>query len=609
MAISEQEVEAQEQYQDQQFEEEAIGLTTTVVTPEAVKAMQPDAEEHTYPLHGRPLYLAIGGLMLSMLVSALDQTIVGTAMPRIISELKGFELISWVSTAYLLTSTAGIPILGKLSDIFGRKYVIMFGIAVFTIGSALCGISQDINQLIYFRALQGIGAGAMQAVIFTVIGDLFSPAERARWGGLFFATFGLASVIGPAVGGFLTDGPGWRWCFYVNIPLEILSFIGIYFTIPGTLGRTRKVGGSLVNELRRIDFGGAFFSLVFIIPLLLALVWGGNTYAWGSWQIIGSFILSAIGLAAFIFSETRASEPVLPLDLFKNDVFAVSTLLGLLTGAAMFGIIFYTPWFVQGVIGANAGSSGAILTPLMISMVIGSIIIGQIISRIGRYKIFVLLGTLTLALGAFLLSGMGIGTDEWVVTFNMIIVGIGIGLFMSVINLAAQNSLPMNRLASGTSALTFVRSIGATIGLTVISTVVISGFNGYWQSHISPDTVNKVQQGITAMATKLNLTAAQVKQFSDNIFSPTSLTDPTFRQQSQLALNAIVGPSAAQDIHQTLIQALLTAVQSSFYVGMGLGIVLFIIGLFLREVPLRTRPRSAGSKQAETSQPLIEPSL
>ncbi len=596
MAIKEQELH-------EELEQEASNVSTPVTaTPTMLKE-----ETQQSPLHGRALYAAIAGLMLSMLVSALDQTIVGTAMPRIISDLKGFELISWVTTAYLLTSTASIPILGKLSDIFGRKYILMFGIGIFTVGSALCGASQDINQLIFFRALQGIGSGALLAVIFTIVGDLFSPAERARWQGLFFATFGLASVIGPSVGGWLTDGPGWRWCFYVNIPLELLSIVAVYFTIPASLGRSRK-HDNLSGELRRIDFAGSFFSLLFVVPLLLGLVWGGQTYPWGSWQVIGSFIIAAIGLVGFIFAETRAKEPILPLELFKNKVFTVATLLGLLSGAAMFGIILYTPWFVQGVIGANASSSGAVLTPLMLTLVFGSVVVGQIIARIGRYKMFVIAGTAILVIGGVLLAGMGVDTHEWTVTLNIIVVGLGLGLYMPVINLAAQNSLPMNRLASGTSAITFIRSIGQTIGAAIMGTIVTSSFTSYAQSHISTDTVNKVQQGIAALAAKLHLTAAQVKQFDDNVFGVSSLTNPDFRTQSQQALTQILGPQGAQGVHSTLTDALHLAIQNTYFVGIGLSVALLVIAFFLRDMPLRkAAPRNV--KGQETSQPLVEPAL
>ncbi|PZS06047.1 MAG: MFS transporter, partial [Candidatus Chloroheliales bacterium] len=533
MATTEQEVNTREQ----QGQATPVTNAPRQDTPKQEFPKEDHAERPQ--LTGQALYLVIGGLMLSMLVSALDQTIVGTAMPRIITELKGFELVSWVTTAYLLTSTASIPIMGKLSDIFGRKYLIMAGIAIFTLGSALAGTSQDINQLIYYRAFQGIGAGALLSVIFTVVGDIFTPQERAKWQGLFFGMFGLASVIGPTVGGWLTDNAGWRWCFYVNIPLELLSIAVIYFALPASLGRTRKEDTSLSHELARIDFGGAFFSLVFIVPLLLALVWGGQTYPWDSWQVVGGFVLAVVGLAGFIFVEMRAKEPILPLELFKNDVFTTSAILGLLGGAAMFGIILYSPWFVQGVIGKSATSSGAILTPLMLMIVLGSIVTGQVVSRIGRYKLFVIAGTIAMTVGAFLLWGMGIGTDEGTVIRNIIIVGIGLGLYSPMVTLAAQNSLPMNRLASGTAAITFLRSIGQTIGAAVIGTVVTSTFTSNLHDHISAATISKVQAGVAPFAARLGQTPAQL---TDNIFSVRSLTDPTFRDTSKASLTAILGP-------------------------------------------------------------------
>ncbi len=608
MAITEQEVNKLEQ---QELEKQSgtpvqdyVGTQQNAAGPELPKQAltQNDAFTETR-LHGRALYAVIGGLMLSMLVSALDQTIVGTAMPRIITELKGFELVSWVTTAYLLTSTASIPIMGKLSDIFGRKYILMTGIAIFTIGSALCGTSQDINQLIYYRALQGIGSGALMAVIFTVVGDIFTPQERAKWQGLFFGMFGIASVIGPSVGGWITDNPGWRWVFYVNIPLEILSFVAIYFVMPTALGRTRKAGGKLLDELKRIDFGGSFFSLLFIVPLLLALVWGGQTYPWGSWQVLTTFAVALVGLAGFIFVETRAAEPILPLSLFKNDIYTVSSILGLLGGAAMFGLILYSPWFVQGVIGDSATSSGAILTPLMLTLVFGSIAVGQIVARTGKYKMFVVAGTVILIIGAFLLAGMGVGTDEGTVTRNIIVIGLGIGLFSPIVNLAAQNSLPMNQLATGTAGITFLRSIGQTLGAAIIGTLVTSTFTSRLHQAISPDVISKVQQGVAPFAARVGQTPAQL---TDSIFSVRSLTDPTFRTVSHQALNTILGQAGGNEVFGQLVSSLQVAIQYAYDASIVIGISLLIAAVFLREAPLRRRTPDV---KQDAPQPVAEPAF
>ncbi len=576
--------------------------TEVVEKPKAeIKNEEPPLNDNR--LSGRPLYLAIGGILLTMLISALDQTIVGTAMPRIITELKGFELISWVTTAYLLTSTAGIPIFGKLSDIFGRKYILMGGIGLFVLGSIFCGVAQDINQLIYARAFQGIGAGATQAVTFTIIGDIFTPAERAKWQGIFFSVFGLASVIGPSVGGWIADNPGWRWAFYVNIPLEVLAIVVLYFVLPVNIGRTYQEG-SIRGKLGRIDFLGAALSLVFIVPLLLALVWGGQTYAWSSWQVIGAFGLAAVGLAAFIRAEARAKEPIMPLDLFKNKVFSVAALLTLFSAAALFAVILYSPWFVQGVIGKSATSSGAILTPLMLMLVTGGIVVGQIVARIGRYKVFAVAGTIVLTFGVYLLSGMGVDTDEGTVVRNILIVGLGFGMFSPIVNLAAQNSLPMQRLGSGTATISFLRSIGSTLGAAVVGTLVTSTFSNELHAKISDSTINTVTQAVQKFGPSQGLTPQAATQFAENIFSVRSLTDQTFHAASQLALTRIVGAEQANSILGNLAFALQQALHNAYIAGVVISGLLIVLAIVLKEVPLRASPKRERAAQNQNNESL-----
>ena len=321
--------------------------------------------------------------MLALLLAALDQTIVGTAMPRIVSELHGFELYAWVTTAYLLTSTAVVPIVGKLSDLYGRRWFLLGGAAFFVLASALCGLSQDMNQLIVFRGVQGIGAGILMATVFTVIATLFAPRERARMQGLFSAVFAFASVVGPLVGGYLTDNLSWRWVFYVNLPVGALALAVLFVFYRDTAPR---------RAVKSIDYLGASTLTAAIVPLLLALSLGGNQHAWDSPEIIGMFAFAVAMFLAFVWSERRTDEPIIPFALFKNRMVTVSVIGLTIMGISMFGTILFIPLFIQGVIGTTATQSGTILMPMMFAMIGSSVISGQIIARTGKYKLMSVVG-------------------------------------------------------------------------------------------------------------------------------------------------------------------------------------------------------------------------
>jgi len=323
------------------------------------------------------LILTIIGLMLTLLLSALDQTIVGTAMPRIIAELQGFDHYAWVTTAYLLTSTAVVPIVGKLSDIYGRKLFLIGGTAWFVFASALCGLSQNMNQLIVFRGLQGIGGGILMAMVFTTISSIFPPARRGRIQGVFTAVFGFASVVGPLLGGYLTDVLNWRWVFYVNLPLGMIALSVLWRGFPNIRP---------VRTDRPIDVLGAITLVLAVVPLLLALSWGGTEYPWDSAPIVGLLSFAALMTGIFLWIETRAPEPIIPLSLFKNRIVAASTLAMLCVTMGMFGTILFVPLFIQGVIGTSATQSGTVMMPMMLMIIIGSVAGGQIISRTGRTR-------------------------------------------------------------------------------------------------------------------------------------------------------------------------------------------------------------------------------
>ena len=411
------------------------------------------------------------GTMLAMLLSALDQTIVATAMPRIVRDLNGLEHLSWVITAYLLASTVIVPIYGKLSDIYGRKYFILSAVAIFLVGSILSGLSQNMIQLIIFRGIQGLGGGAIFANAFAIIGDLFTPRERGKWQGMFGAVFGVASVIGPGLGGWITDNASWRWNFFINVPVGILALAVIAFLMP----KIRLDRG----ETRSIDYTGAIFLTVGLITLLLGLVWGGNQYPWNSVQIYGLLGAALLSLLIFIRTELKAKEAILPLDLFKNPIFSVSMIIILLTGFGMFGAIFYIPLFAQMVLGVNATSSGAILTPLMLGIVGASILTGQVISATGRYKWLAVFGLALVSVAIFTLSQMGVNTTSGSLVLRMVFVGVGLGITFPIFTLSVQNAFDHSRMGVATASTQLFRSIGGTVGTAILGGVLASRLNTF----------------------------------------------------------------------------------------------------------------------------------
>src|SRR5712691_8253463 len=369
-------------------------------TGSAVAISAPEPQALGAAVSRRRIVLILIGVMLGMLLAALDQTIVGTALPRVVASLGGLEHYAWVATAYLLASTVSIPLYGKLSDIYGRRIFFIGGMVIFLAGSALAGTSQDMTQLIIYRAIQGLGAGAMMPIALAIIGDIFPPAERGKWSGLITAVFGLATIIGPTMGGWITDNWGWRWVFYVNMPVGALAILTAGLVLPKALRRVQHT----------IDYLGAITLVAGAVPLLLAFSWAGTQYAWGSWQIIGLFAFAAVMLVLFFWIETRAAEPIISPRLFKNSIFLVSTIAMFLVSAGMFGAILFLPHLIQGVIGDSSTNTGAVLTLLMFGFMFSSIVGGQLLSRTGRYKILAICGFIVAAVGMFLLSRMSITT-------------------------------------------------------------------------------------------------------------------------------------------------------------------------------------------------------
>ena len=421
----------------------------------------PVAAAAPVPLTHRQILVVFSGLMAGMLLAALDQTIVSTALPTIVGELGGLDHLSWVVTAYLLTTTASTPLYGKLSDIYGRRLMFQTAIVIFVIGSMLCGLSQGMLQLIVFRGIQGIGAGGLMAMAFAIIGDIISPRERGRYTGYLGAVFAVASVAGPLLGGFFVDNLSWRWVFYVNVPIGAVALV-----ITSSVLRL-----PFVRRDHTIDFAGAGLLVAAVSTLLLALVWGGSEYPWGSSTIIGLFAASAVLTGLFLWWEHRAAEPILPLRLFRGRVFSTGVGLSFLLGGAMFGAIVFLPLFLQVATGASATNSGLLLLPLMAGLMTTSITSGRVIARTGRYKRWPIAGMAIAAAGMYLLSTMDPQTSRLTSALYMVVVGLGLGMVMQVLVLAVQNGAEFADLGVVTSSVNFFRSLGGSFGVSVFGVV------------------------------------------------------------------------------------------------------------------------------------------
>lgn len=549
------------------------------------------AEDPALGLSHRAKLEILGAVLLALFLGALDQTIVGTALPKIVTQLGGNEVYNWVFTIYLLTSTITVPFYGKLSDLYGRKPLLMLGVTIFLVGSALSGLSQDITQLILFRGIQGIGAGALFPISLAVIGDLFTPQERGKYQGLFGAVFGLSSLVGPALGGFITDTISWHWIFYVNIPIGIISLIVLARLLP-TVKRP--------DASRDLDYAGAAVFTVAISSLLLGLSNKGFTDAatgqlhqWTD-PVVGGLILVGVVLSAvFLVIESRAKEPIVPLDLWRIRTYSASIGATMLISFGFFGAIVFLPRWFQFVNGSSATESGYQVLPLLAGLIISSIIAGVLVSRTGRYKIIVLTGLAFMTLGLYLMTGLHADTDLPTLWLWMFITGLGIGPTLSVFTIIVQNAVPFRQLGVATSNLTFFRQIGGSIGLAITGTVFGTALGE--QIPLQMQKAEVPQPIITQFASTGSSGLDRLVGVGQDLGTQILAAVPEqFRALVEPYIGAIVGA-----IHEGFT----IAVTQAFWIGVVATIGALIVSFGLKEIPLRTHHGEAPGPAAESPNP------
>ncbi len=592
--------------------------------------------DYAETLPHRQKLIILAGVLLGLLLSALDQTIVSTAMPAIIADLKGIEYVAWTTTAYLLASTTMIPIYGKLSDLYGRRIVLLSGITLFVLASMLCGTSQDIFQLIGYRVLQGLGAAALTSTAFAIPADLFSPADRPRYMGLIGAVFGLASILGPFLGGSLTDTLNWRWVFYVNLPVGIVAFLFIWRTMP-TLASGVKAA---------IDWGGSVTLVLSVVPLLLALTLDKAFHPWDSALIIGLLVIAVVFGAVFLYIETQAESPIIKLSLFKDKIFSVTIVSSFLNGAAFFGAFLFLSLFLVNVAGVSATESGSSQIPLMLSFVVGSIVATQLVSKTGRYKPFILFGFAMMLIGFYSMTQLDVTSSTEDVVWRMLLLGIGLGPTIPLLNLAMQNAIPFAYMGTAVANRQFFQQLGQAVGAAVFGVIltttlttqitiqtapIVNALPTEYRQQVQAFDLKEAAAGSSDGMTLQDTLLASVNTDFDNIATqlnaavlqkdPTAVTalvanpalpaelkeriqseqiDPATLPTILAGIEAGRAPAIANavglsnDIGQAIKQAFTNSITQIYRDAIWLVVISFLLVLFgLPEVPLRKTNRDA----------------
>jgi EmrB/QacA subfamily drug resistance transporter len=504
-------------------------------------------------------------IIAAMFFAAVNQTIVGNALPKIISDLGGLDYYSWVFTIYMLTSAITTILVGKLSDIYGRKPFIIIGIFIFSIGAFLAGTSTDIFQLIIYRGIQGFGAGMIMSTAFTAVGDLFAPRERGKWQGAMSAVFGISSVFGPTLGGYIVDNLEWKWVFWVFLPLGIVALVLIWKLFPSTV---KKAG-------EKVDYLGSVFLSSAITTALLAFSWAGTKYDWDSVQILSLFAATALSLIIFVFVERKAVSPILPLDLFKNSIFTISNIIGFVIGVSMFGGVMYVPYFIQGVLGYSATHSSFLTMSMTLGLVFASALGGQIISKTGKYKMQAIIGLFISAIGLYLLSTMTVETSQYLLVFYLTLVGFGIGIGMTVFTLTVQNAVDQKLLGVATASSQLFRSVGGTVGVAIMGTLLNSRMQDKMSSMSQTGDTNQMAAS-PELAGKL-----------ESLQNPQLLLDHEKLDGLKSTLPQEAIPFFENVIHQ--LQDSLSYALSGVFIFVTITMaVAILLTFFIKEVPLRS---------------------
>ncbi|MBA4532008.1 MDR family MFS transporter [Brevibacillus halotolerans] len=517
-------------------------------------------------------------IMAALLFASINQTIVGTALPKIIAKLGGMDYYSWVFTIYMLTSSIATILVGKLSDMYGRKPFILIGLGVFVVGAFLCGTSRTIFELILYRGIQGAGAGVIMSTAFTSIADLFAPRERGRWQGLMSSVFGLASVFGPVLGGYIVDNADWHWVFWVFLPFGIIAIGMIYWLFPRAVHR----------EKQTVDYWGSLLITTTMVPFLLAFSWAGTKYEWTSLTILGLFAFTVVSFLLFIYVEKQARNPVIPLHLFRNDIFTISNIIGFIVGAGMYASIMYMPFFIQGVLGYSATHSSYLTMPMTLSLVVGSAVCGQLMTKTGTYKKFALGGLVLMLVGMYLLARMDQGTTGSSIVFNLIVFGLGLGVAMPVFTITVQNAVKSKDLGVATASSQLFRSLGGTIGVAIMGTI-LSVRIGLKMSE------STAQLGISHLP---NIPPELVQKISA-LHNPQILLDLQRLDQIEKSLPPVLH-ELFNHVIANLRDALQYALAGVFLTSAWLLVFALLLTFFLREIPLRSEgdTRQVATKKA-----------